>query len=446
MSTGVERMREQEQSIKKGIGAATRNIPKRRRRILRYVDRIMDTGIIIADRLLMGGYTLPSKSGQVLSGATGRLIGDVSWLARDVAGLPVSEIVGEEGRIIYVGRDQGRRFLTNKLFSSGSEMGSVGHVSLGALGRKTTTWLKDGADLVISEVSCLYPDTSQTQIAFSVPTWINQEIAVPEYVDEVIAGNRARGVRGAINKSVKNGLTYRFTRELRDFEYFYHRMYVPTALGRHEELALVASQRMQQWWFGKSGLLLIEKEGEPVAGGLTMVHGRTCIGIEGGVLDGRPDLFQSGLNAFLMWCNLIWARQQGATRFNMGGSRPLTTNGSFGFKCKWGAQVVRRRRPYARWSFHGNRLNDRLCQRIEALGLISELKGRFYALHLGDDIVRSSDAQWESALQRAADNGLGGVMMMDRERGIRLVRQSVSVVPREHAGPPGRNEMAKKTP
>jgi hypothetical protein len=119
-------------------------------------------------------------------------------------------------------------------------------------------------------------------------------------------------------------------------------------------------------------------------------------------------VYRDGGDTYSWWANLLWARQQGATRFNMGGSRPLRSNGSFAYKRKWGGRVVRRQRPYGHWLFQSRGMGPGLRRQINTLGVIAERGDAFLSVWLAGD-----DAPDLRTLQRSAhEDGLDGLLVV----------------------------------
>ena len=134
----------------------------------------------------------------------------------------------------------------------------------------------------------------------------------------------------------------------------------------------------------KGGLNSATENGLPVAGSICIRTGKICHGIEEGILHNDSELIKLGMNALLVWCTILWARDQGSKYLHLGSSHAWCENGAFDFKAGWGAKVVRRKKIYPNWYFASDNLPDSLGRIFNQINFICENNDKFYALYIED--------------------------------------------------------------
>ncbi|MBN1217555.1 MAG: GNAT family N-acetyltransferase [Anaerolineae bacterium] len=379
---------------------------------LNYIlDRIID----LSDMILMDAYRLPWPIAQNVAKKTARHIGDISWLLRDFPRLSAYKLAGANWTIVFVGSQQGLLEIRHLFFADETiAPQKIGRIALWRLSAQTQKWLAEDVDLVICELSPISPWIPKSLLTFTIPPWIYQVLVLPTPLETLLTGRRIEGIRRKIKKAQVAGFAYRFSQSKTDFDYFYYHMYTPFIKNRHGNLALITPYQHQwQRWFTRGGLVLvINKENKPVAGMLCYIANRTCFYIEGGILEARPDLFQQGINAVNIWYAIEWAYRHGAKIFNLGGTSPWRTNGSFIFKQRWGARVARRKRIYGERTFLAQNLLPSLQEHINKLGFISEIDGKFCSVLLSTDGIPVTQSDIEQELSAVGRQGLDGLVVV----------------------------------
>lgn len=379
-------------------------------------------GIAVYDlsvRLAMGASDLCRRFSPRRKQAAAEVLGDVGFLLQDLFKINVWRMTGSGHTIYYVGSKQGALGVLPLFFDGDAEHGTVGEVVSFNLSRQTQKWLNEGCDMVICELSRLHPFRLRTPVVFTVPQWVSFQVAYPPRLETLIAGGRCRHLRNQINKFIKSGYQWKFSRSRRDFDFFYERLYLPFVRSRHGDHAFIAPYPYQWdlWIQGAGGgLVLITRNDVVVAGSICLVVEDVCYDIEMGVLDADEALIQKGIMAYRVWCAAAWGRNQGARFYNLGGTAGYESNGSFQWKCRWGASVVRRRYASRQLTFSAHRISPSLRERINAIGFIYERDDGFYRLVLDPGGMPSSAGELAGTIQQTRKEGLGGERVMHPHR------------------------------
>ncbi len=339
--------------------------------------------------------------------ATG--VGDACSFLRSLPRVPAYRLSGADWKIVFVGSDNGRQEICHRLLGDGADQQALGRFSLWRLGRHTRDWLDGDADMVVYESSRFRPWTPHAPVAFTVPCWIQMELAVPERLEALTAD---RGFRSRIPRAQKAGFLYHFTQAADDFEYFYEAMYLPFVRERHANLALVMPYADLLRWFRRGGLLLVTRGDQRLAGSVCYTAGDTCHLMEQGVLGADPHIWQQGINAFLFWASTCWAHEQGARIINMGGTRPLRSDGSLNKKQRWGARPARRNCICPEWTFLARELPPALQDHINRLGFLTSVGGRYYGVFLSAGSPAVNDAIIQQETLTARREGLDGLAVV----------------------------------
>ncbi len=374
------------------------------------LNRLLDRIIDLSNLVLMDVYRLPWSAAGRMAKRIARYVGDVCWLLHTFPRVSAYRLTGAGWTIIFVGKDAGLREICELFFEEKADEQELGRVALWKLSAQTQKWLAEGTDLVVCELSRIHPRRPKAALTFTVAPWVQQVLAIATPLEALISGTRYRNVRHKVNKATKAGFNSRFSRSEVDFDYFYHRMYLPFVKARHNHLALVTPYRDQwQRWFTRGGLVLVTQHDQPVAGSLCYMANDTCFVIEMGVLDANPQLFDQEINAIVLWSAITWGHDQGARLVDLGGTHGWCSNGPFINKRRWGAHVVRRKRIYGTWTFLAKDLPPSLKNHLNNLGFITEIDRQFYRVSLscnGDSMEKVDINQELASIEKQGLRGL----------------------------------------
>lgn len=375
------------------------------------VNYLLDRVIDLCNEVLV----IAERCGQPIQGIlqrTARAAGDLAWFLRELPRLSAYRLRNEAWCIIFVGERQGCLEIQKMFFKEGEGVvEEIGRYPVMKLAAQADRWLNSGVDLVIAETGRFRPWKASTPYSFVVPLWVTQIMEVPDDPEILLKGNRMRDPRRRIHHALQNGFETYHTRSLQDFEHFYHNMYLPFVRTRHGERALISPFKDQRdRWFKKHGLILVARNGQPVAGELVYRARNVCHGIEMGVLNSDPELIKLGINALVTWGTILWTRQQNARYLSLGGSHGWCENGPFNFKSLWKAKVTRRWKMYPTWTFMGRDLPEALQNRLNQIGFITEAGEKFYRVLLVTD--NDKPETHTEAIANAVRKGLAGIALI----------------------------------
>lgn len=386
----------------------------------RSLNRALDRTIDAADAILMGKANGPARFA--------RFAGNAAWLLRDVPRLPAYRLAGENGTIVFVGSDHELLEARDLFFDRDQvEPESIGRTPIWKLTQAAQRWFAEGAALVICELSRIHPWRPKAALALTVPIWIRQIVPIPDRVEDLIAGRQLHSMRHRITRAERNGFGYRFTRERADFDHFYHEMYAPFIQARHNQLAMPTPyDDMWRREYSLGGLILATRRGEPVAGAICYMHDGACRTVEGGVLHADPQLYQQGINVLLDWYSIQWGHAQGAHVFDMGASRAWRSNRIFQYKSRWRTKVVRFSKIYSEWTLVAQQPSAAWLDRVNAIGFISEIDGKFYGVVIDSPVRPVAQADLDRELDTVRDQGLDGLAIVCAGKPPRLISKTTT--------------------
>ncbi len=138
----------------------------------------------------------------------------------------------------------------------------------------------------------------------------------------------------------KYSLTYRISRNIDDFDLFYHRMFVPHIRKQHGALAYIESYEEMKPYFQKGFLLIVQSGGQDVSGALSLVEGNSLVFRRAGVLDGDERHIEEGAQLALYYFNIRYAKEHGLACVDTMKSRSFLDDGVYWTKKQWGAGVA----------------------------------------------------------------------------------------------------------
>ncbi len=209
----------------------------------------------------------------------------------------------------------------------------------------------------------------------------------------------------------KYGYSYQVSNSDKDFEMFYHQMYLPTTQKRHGELAGLSTIEEVYPYFRHGWLLLVKRNNAYVSGTLCVAHGDVVHTKLGGVLDGDHQLIKEGAQGAIYYAIIRWTNQQKKYKtVNLEACLPHLNNPVFRYKRSWGTSVsvaphlsrqtwikIRRNIPAVRQFLKGNPF------------ITVDGKGRLQGLIVVDDPEKVSPetiAEWHNLYETPGLNSL----------------------------------------
>jgi hypothetical protein len=117
---------------------------------------------------------------------------------------------------------------------------------------------------------------------------------------------------------------------------FYRTMLVPMALTRFGDAAWLPTRRFLKELATKGILHFLNRDGERIAGAVTVRHGETIWIPLIGVRNGDSELLRQGATVGLFFKMFEWARAQGCRRIDFGRTSSFVKDGVYRNKEKWG--------------------------------------------------------------------------------------------------------------
>jgi hypothetical protein len=169
-----------------------------------------------------------------------------------------------------------------------------------------------------------------------VPHWAFMEIDISQPLEKLFGRQRLDVQR----KIRQNSLTCQLSKELKDFNYFYHSMYLPYTKERHNDEAVVFTKQDLLNMFSRGELMFIKKGNECLSGGLVQFKKKNPGFSALGVLDGKWEYVRYGVISALYYFLIIELKKKGYQKVSIGGSRPIFSDGVTKYKISINAQLL----------------------------------------------------------------------------------------------------------
>ncbi len=137
----------------------------------------------------------------------------------------------------------------------------------------------------------------------------------------------------------KNGFSSRVSVQAKDFDFFYHRMYLPHVLKQHGPYASIDEYEDMRAYFLQGFLMMALDQGRTVSAQLCHIRGDTLILRRAGVLDGDGIHVKKGVQSAVYYFMIRFARENGLRKIDFMNSRPFFEDGVYYHKARWGASV-----------------------------------------------------------------------------------------------------------
>jgi len=338
-----------------------------------------------------------------------KFTGDLVLVLRDFPMVKVFLLESEIGRVVFVGREI-EEF--KYLFCPCNPITSIDSFSIWSweLPSKTAEWLSCDIEMVVHGVSRFFPWRAKTAYYTTTPKWLSQVFVVPEDCEEPPSGKRMRQLR-KIYRDNGHLIDYHFSRDVSEFDHFYHHMYVPYVSNRHGEFVYVETYDYLYKWFLKGGLVVVTYDGKSIAGLLCAENGDCMFAAEIGLLDGDPKLHEEGFSRVAYWSTVQYAHEHGCKYFQMGGSYSIRSNGVFNFKSTCWYSFARDFYFFIRndWRFYLQQPSHQFLDYLNQWGIIHKGHNNYYAVIFDDGENKDSD-NLDEAVKKAYSDGLDGIV------------------------------------
>ena len=169
-----------------------------------------------------------------------------------------------------------------------------------------------------------------------IPAWVVGEVELPLSPQVLATGN----VKEDLRKIRKSALGYTVTRDLQQFEDFYANMYVPHARRFYGDGARIWPRGLLLKHLDHGEILLVTRQGQPVAGNLISYAEAEPLLVVSGVRDGDRRALRDGVGGAIYHLSFRHLTEQGFTRVGLGKSRAFLRDGVLRYKKKLGMKLV----------------------------------------------------------------------------------------------------------
>ena len=241
----------------------------------------------------------------------------------------------------------------------------------------------------------------------SLPTWVQSVLDTRRPLEEIIRGERSgrKSRKNDVRKIMHDGLEARLTRDPEEVRVLLHdwqdalRGRFGTEYSGHSADWMRQAQRFCE-------VLWVERAGERLGGVLLEPRGDV---LRMGVF-GLRDAAQAreGLLTASYYFSIDQAVTRGFRELDLGGTRPVLSDGVLTHKRKWGACL----RPVRQWEYVALRADvthPAVRALVSAHPLIAEAEGRLYAV-IDPDALRAPVAP--SVTSMLAHGGLSGALQL----------------------------------
>jgi hypothetical protein len=241
---------------------------------------------------------------------------------------------GHPLRLLLAGNSRKSAYLLNSAFRDTPET---------TLRRRVSIWdlkaaLRDPAadcDFSIVSLPHFFSRFLSPSSHFVLPNWVNGSVTLLPTGDVP----RNRSLDSDLRLIKKYRLEPKLSQDRGDFDEFYHRMHVPLIRHSHGSLALIASYESLRKKLRSCELLLVLKDGQPIAGGMidrsVTPHKLLVLGVSQPI----DKHLRCGASAAVYHYAFKHFARQGQRVVDIGAVQPLLDDGVLQFKKKWGLRL-----------------------------------------------------------------------------------------------------------
>ncbi|MDO8684040.1 MAG: hypothetical protein Q7N50_11225 [Armatimonadota bacterium] len=278
----------------------------------------------------MNGSKMPVIQAKRLAYLARRLMLNVYLLEGEYEGSPLRLLVADDGSTLS--------YILSLAFPEGAAVSSLGRISA----FKAPELAGSDADIIVVGANQLLVRRYEQRGFHIVPKYVRLFLSMSDHPDVMISRlkrSAKENVRRNLRRMTAAGLGYELQTAPPWFDLFYHEMYRPYIGLKFGESADIYSYRYLKREFSKGGVLVININGEPVAGTLVYMEGSMMRIPFSGVMRGREDLVRQGVVTALYYYGMLLGHSWGCSVINFGHSRPFLSDGVLKYKLRWGMTV-----------------------------------------------------------------------------------------------------------
>lgn len=205
---------------------------------------------------------------------------------------------------------------------------------------KVITGLSDSLDICIAVLPVEYDSSLKGAYSFKCQEYVRQIIDTTGSWEDVRARFCKKKRQITKDFETRYGLGYRISNDLKDFDFFYHRMHVPHIRKQFGNLSDIDSYDEMKKYYLKGFLLFVTRDNEDIAGALCLVEDGAIAFRRTGVLDGDESNVKTGAQTALYYFQLVYANEHDIHAVDTMKSRPFLNDGVYRHKRDWGAEVL----------------------------------------------------------------------------------------------------------
>lgn len=243
---------------------------------------------------------------------------------------------GRPLRIFFAGQLENKNYITRLAFAGDHAEVEWGRMWLWNACRLARND-RAGHDLAIVDSEASLCRRLKGPDVFLLPNWIRGEIDLAVASQQM---KRSDSVKSDLRKIRQQGLRYEVTHEEREFERFYHDMYLPYANQTYAGMMFLMPHADLRKFIPRSELLWVKNDAEEVAGLMLLHDGAIIRAYALGVKNGDPQYVKSGVLAAAYYFSIMHLTERGDRRLHLGGTRPFLCDGVLQYKKKWGIRIV----------------------------------------------------------------------------------------------------------
>lgn len=193
-------------------------------------------------------------------------------------------------------------------------------------------------DLAVIQLDNPLPVTVAGENLFQVPCWVGGEKDLRASSE---LAQRSKRIKRDFRYIRNNRLGYRVTSEPREFDRFYHRMYLPHIQRVFGDHAFLMNYEAMQAAIPHCELFLVTQDGQDIAGGILVYDGSDKVRAWSlGVKDGDDCWVRAGALVAFEHLQTEYLLEKGFNRVHRGGSRPFLNDGALCFKKMRGLEII----------------------------------------------------------------------------------------------------------
>ena len=242
-------------------------------------------------------------------------------------------------RILYNGNPNSLEFIIKRFYTRSYQIKKISK-NKGKIISNQKNKYKQQPDAIIKKADMFYRAYFQRKGYITIPEYITFLLNTTRSLEQIINGVHS-DIRNDISKAQNTNYTFEVRDDIKTFDFFYFKMYLPYTCWKHKKSNRIASYATIRHLQAQGAeLLLIKHKKEYIFGGIFHKEKNIMKTYYAGLKDKKFNHLHNGIMALSYYYLILIAKKKNCKYIDFGTAKPFKDDGLYKYKNKWNMKIV----------------------------------------------------------------------------------------------------------